>query len=778
MTLTIKKIVVRNIGVLKAFDTPNAPQLAKLTTFYARNGRGKTTLSAVLRSASLDKPALLKGRRTLGSTDGEPEVTLVLENGNVRFADGKWSQRSASIEVFDAAFIADNLYAGETADLEHDRSLFAVILGETGVKLAKQQEFFNAQAKRAAAKLKAAEAALQDDVPRDQTRDEFFAYTAPANLDSQIDDAQKALKVLQQADRLSKLKKPERLELPVLAANIKRILASTVESIQTSARDELAAHFEKFHLGRQGEGWVKFGLDHITDDTCPFCGKDGVDDNGLVTIYGQIFGDAYRQHFDAIRAASDGIEDQLGFEARSRFEKTAATNAETIREWAEFYSLDDTPLANISMAIEGLSAAHNVLKRIFDAKRDAPLAVAPHDEQFAAAEADLAQALAELNAYNVSIDAIEAAISARRSQPAQTEVQALTRLHNLLKRKRRTDAGVISRIQASVSAKRADTRAKNVRSLVQTRLKAASDSAAEHYYTRVNHYLDKFDASFRISKFSNSMTGNIGSIDYGLVVRGHPVARGRGRGTDEEPSFKNTLSTGDKTTLAFAFFLAGLDRDAGLVGKVVVFDDPLSSHDSHRKARTVEFLSDICRRCAQIIVLSHDAFFLREVSKRCPNCDQSVYEIKYDGADNWSKAVAADLDVLCQSDYALQLKILTDFYNERVGEPTHVAPAVRKVLETHYRRSYSAYFLPTDNLGPIIHKIREHGPSHPCWLAVDTLEACNTATMGEHHGDDPSIVSSKPVDADNLRGTVRDCLELIHAQLPQTPELRTVAAAS
>jgi hypothetical protein len=36
----LSEFVIRNVGVLKAFDTPSAPTLAQLTLFYGRNGRG------------------------------------------------------------------------------------------------------------------------------------------------------------------------------------------------------------------------------------------------------------------------------------------------------------------------------------------------------------------------------------------------------------------------------------------------------------------------------------------------------------------------------------------------------------------------------------------------------------------------------------------------------------------------------------------------------------------------------------------------------------------
>lgn len=762
----LKKIVVRNIGVLKSFDTPASPRLAKLTTIYARNGRGKTTLSTVLRSAGNGDAKPLLARRTLGGTDGGPEVTLLLDDGMTRFADGKWSPKSTPIEVFDATFIAENLHAGEAIDLEHDRGLFKIILGHAGVKLAKQQEFFNGVAKRAAAAMKAAEGALNDDLPGNMSREEFFAYRPEPSLDEAIEQSQKDLKGIQQAERLSRLKGLQKIEIPKLNPRLSEILASTIDTVQDSARGRLEQHFAKFDLGEKGEAWIKFGLEHIHDDSCPLCGKADVDERGNITLYGQIFGDAYQAHFSGIEAAIAELDVIIGSEARASYVRTTTANAEAVRDWSEFYTIGGVQLPDMNATMERLGTVHSKLKFVFDAKRQAPLVAIVDDDRAELALSEFNEVIKSLAAYNEAVTVTENAIAAKRAQSPVSEPQALMKLTNLMKLKQRGEPGVQTRVAAALRAKRADTRAKRIRTIVQGRLKTASDSAAAHYYERVNHYLGKFDATFQISKFSNSMAGNIGSIDYGLIVRGHAVSRGRGRDADAEVTFKTALSTGDKTTLAFAFFLAGIDRDSTLADKIIVFDDPMSSHDSHRQVRTIDYLYELCGRCAQIMVLSHDAHFLRGVAKRCAATDQVTYEIQYDGADRWSKAAVADLDELCQSEFTRELNILKEFYAEGTEDAAQVAPLVRRVLETHYRRTYTAYFGPTENLGPIIGLIRTEGENHPCWRDLRGLDMCNEATMADHHGEDASVAPGTPIDADNLRTIVGECLQLINAQRP------------
>jgi wobble nucleotide-excising tRNase len=54
-----------------------------------------------------------------------------------------------------------------------------------------------------------------------------------------------------------------------------------------------------------------------------------------------------------------------------------------------------------------------------------------------------------------------------------------------------------------------------------------------------------------------------------------PLASGNAIG----PSFRNTLSAGDRNALALAFFFASLERDPQRAQKIVVIDDPISSLD-------------------------------------------------------------------------------------------------------------------------------------------------------------------------------------------------------
>ena len=274
------------------------------------------------------------------------------------------------------------------------------------------------------------------------------------------------------------------------------------------------------------------------------------------------------------------------------------------------------------------------------------------------------------------------------------------------------------------------------------------------------------------------MQGNAGQSDYGLLIKGETIARGRGRQADAIPTFRNTLSAGDKTTLAFAFFLTKLDQDSALAGKTIVIDDPLSSHDSHRRRETVNAVKDLCTRCAQVVVLSHDEFLLREVQQRCSGVPATALQIDYDGADEWSVAKGIDIDKLCRAGHAKLVEEIADFVDNRKGDADEIVLKIRQVLETHYRRSYSGYFDHDLNLGKIVKAIAAAGSAHPCHRDFARIDNCNDATCDKHHGDDAVVVVKRGVDPDELRVIARDALELIGARQPSIATGATAVTGS
>jgi len=758
------KFVVRNVGVLRAFDTPNAPALSKLTLFYGRNGRGKSTLTAMLRAARNGCSATVLGRQSLGNGGAPPTVSLLSTAGNINFVGGSWNNKAAPIEVFDTTFITDNVYAGELVDLAQDRGLFSVIVGADGVRLATHLERFNVIAKKCGIALKEAETAFATDIPSDMNREEFFALGPNPDYAKRLDAAERSLKAAQQADKIAALRPLESLQLLSTPINLAAILASTLADIDSSARHQLLNHFKRFGLEKGGEPWITFGVEHIHGDSCPFCGREDVDAKGLITLYGQIFGETYKNHLGAISTTATEIDTALGEDVRLEISRLTGANTQAAAKWGEYVAFEQT-LPVISDIEQLLVEAHKTARVLINRKRSSPLECLDAADDVASVERVVASANQLIEGYNAAIEAINL-ITAKAGASQTTETEATLTRDNVKKRIARHDPGVQKRVDSYLTAKKRDERARNMRTDIQKRLKQANEDAAAHYHDRVNYYLGRFGASFTISKITNSMQGNAGQADYGLLIRGQTVARGRGRPSDDVPTFRNTLSAGDKTTLAFAFFIAKLEHDKELGAKLIVIDDPLGSHDSHRRRETVNAVKELCDHSLQVVVLSHDEFLLRDVSRRCVGVPSVAFQIEFDGADQWSAATPVDLDLLCRTAHTKMVEEIIAFAENRAGDPDYVVLRIRQVLETHYRRSHTAYFRPDQNLGSIVQAIGAEGASHPCHRDLKRLGNCNDATCEKHHGDNALVIAKRGIDPDELVVIASDTLELIGARKP------------
>jgi wobble nucleotide-excising tRNase len=479
-----KKIVIRNVGVLKAFEAGTSPQLSQLTMFYARNGRGKSTLTAVMRAARDGCSNTVMARRSLGNSAADPEITLISDAGNRLFKDGNWQHKRAPIEVFDTAFIAENVFAGEMIELDQDRGLFSVIIGEDGVKLAKLLEGFKARTKVTGAKLSDAETALKDDLPSDISREAFFAVAANPAYADRLDKAEKALRAVQQVDKVAALKQLETIGMPALPSDFKAVLKATLPDIDAAARLRLAEHFRLFKLGKHGEAWVNYGVEHMHDETCPFCARPNADELGMVTLYGQIFGEQYKGHMITIADVATSLDERMGEETRSLIAATLAANAASAKAWEPFVQFG-TELPDCAELVADLAEVHLAAKPLLDRKRLSPLEAIEDVEATAKMTDAISRADASLVAYNAAVETVNTATKGAQSGSTMTEDTAKLGVANVKRRIARTDdPGVQRRIDDYLVAARRDDRAKNARKVTQLKLKSTNDAAADHYHVR------------------------------------------------------------------------------------------------------------------------------------------------------------------------------------------------------------------------------------------------------------------------------------------------------
>ena len=110
----------------------------------------------------------------------------------------------------------------------------------------------------------------------------------------------------------------------------------------------------------------------------------------------------------------------------------------------------------------------------------------------------------------------------------------------------------------------------------QKELDSYATTIFDTYQKRINQLLETLGGDFAITdlKGKTDERARESYSDFAFLILEKKVPL-KGR-QDDTPCFKNTLSEGDKSTLAFAFFVSSLEKLPDIGEQVVILDDPLS----------------------------------------------------------------------------------------------------------------------------------------------------------------------------------------------------------
>ena len=244
------------------------------------------------------------------------------------------------------------------------------------------------------------------------------------------------------------------------------------------------------------------------------------------------------------------------------------------------------------------------------------------------------------------------------------------------------------------------------------------------------------------------------------MINDTPVELGDGKTPPGQPSFRNTISSGDRSTLALAFFLAKLEHDPDKASKIVVFDDPFNSQDNFRKDHTVRKIRDCGETCAQVIVFSHDMYFLKRIWDRLQEkpAERKCLELRRLGLYN-TAIVEWDIEAATQSAYKANRQTLTDFYHEGIGKPRDVVQKIRPILETYTKVLAGDTVAEADTIGDLVRKIRASGSEHQLYPLCDELDDLNIYTRRYHHGENQQA-ATEPITDGELHSHVKRTLEM------------------
>jgi wobble nucleotide-excising tRNase len=230
------------------------------------------------------------------------------------------------------------------------------------------------------------------------------------------------------------------------------------------------------------------------------------------------------------------------------------------------------------------------------------------------------------------------------------------------------------------------------------------------------------------------------------------------------PCFKTCLSSGDKSALAFAFFLARLNADPDLRNKIVVFDDPITSLDANRRSRTCQDIASLMPRTAQLIVMSHDAYFLREVWELTAAEDTKTLCIAREGRHD-SRIAEWNIETETSGEYYQNYYRLEEYLEGRfTGDLRDVARCIRPLLEANLRLRFPGVFPKTGWLGTFLEMIRDAPPTSPLRSlqpCLSELSEINNYSKDFHHDRNPTGASTHPITDGELKPFVDQTILMI-----------------
>ncbi len=756
----LKKIVkVRNVGRLRNANAVGDVEFRAITLVFGENSRGKTTLCDLLRSVKTGNGDPVVGRTTLPANSAA-EVDLLFDDGLAAFRDGAWSATHPEFEIFDTTFVHENVHAGDYVEHAQKRNLFRVIVGEEGIRLTERVDELDACIRQADGGIRTAREAVQGHAPAGVTVDTFVALTTDPEVDAKIREARAQLQAFDDSAEIARVQELDVLVVPALPGNLETVLRTGIQDLTRDAVGRVHRHVRDSTEGAT-EAWLAEGLRYRRGETCPFCGQSlvGVE---LVAAFGDYFSDAYTTLRDSVEGLGQEIarleSDALGLS------QAVGLNDARVQFWTRLVRMPQPTIdaEEVREAIINLATNAAGLVR---AKLAAPVEPVTPGTRFSEAQERYMAAVAAVNRYNQQVSESNACIRSVKATVATGGRAAVqTRLSGFEAVAARFQPGAViacGHLQNTLAEK---SRLERDKDSAKGTLDTYTANTLQKFESRINVILKQFGAGFQIGGTTRSYMGGRPSSSYAIVINDVSVALGDDTSSLAEPSFRNTLSAGDRSALALAFFIARCDLDSELRKKILVFDDPFGSQDASRRACTQQLIANLASRAAQVVVLSHERSFLRGLWEVVDRSATRVLQIARVGAED-SNIVPWDIEAATEPPYLGELRELKQFADAGKGEPRGVARRMRIVLEDHLKFNSPRQFSADDTLGVMNDKIRDADETSQLavWKPnVADLDSINLYSRNYHHASNPRA-DAYPIDVGELTGFVRRTLALVGA---------------
>lgn len=714
--------LIRNVGRFDSVSSGSNIPFDEFTVLYGENGRGKTTISAILKSLASGNADLIEQRHRLGA-HYPPHVVVASEIDQHIYQNAAWSTAHEKIVVFDDAFVAQNVCSGIEIDTAHCKNLHELIIGAQGVALnntlqthVKQIEELNSGLRKLAANIPAS-------VRGPLNVDQFCALEKRDDIDEDIAKAGRKVSAAKSADEIQRRDVFEPYALPIFDIDaLNTLLSRGLPELEVEAAQRVRSHLAQ--IGPNSENWIAEGLPRVSilaeatgRNDCPFCAQNLVT-SPVIAHYQAYFSAAYTTLREEVTTAGQALARDFGGDVSAAYERAIAKMAQARVFWSRFMDMQEMEF-DTAATVRALNAARDAVRQQLLTKHAAPFDTSTLNESALTAIAAYEQLRTHHSQAMDEIAQTNAKIALIKEQAASSNLAALqSDLDGLKRIKTRHEAPYDVHCRDYLDSLQNKQRSEQARDIARESLNNYQERAFPQYETSINAYLSKFHAGYRLGSVSSRNTRSGATCDYKVLINSLPVSLSSASG----PSFKNTLSAGDRNTLALAFFFASLEQDSDLASKIVVIDDPMTSLDEHRSLTTRQEIIALKGRVKQIIVLSHEKPFLCGLWEAASRIGRAALMVVRDG--DGSTIGTWNVTEDCITEHDRRHKMVSEFltsYSSLLER--NVAVALRHILEAFLRVAYPEEFPPGASLGQFVERCRtRHGQLNQILSQSDTQE--------------------------------------------------------
>ncbi|MBY0385647.1 AAA family ATPase, partial [bacterium] len=751
----LKKVIsIANLGKFRNYSATGDVEFKKMTLIYADNGQGKTTIGSMLRSLSENNPQSVIGRKTLGQ-QRDVTINLRFETQNVTFQNNLWSEHKPYIQVFDTKFIQENIYIGNQVDIENKRSLYKLVVGTTGVQLAKKVDELDNTIRELNSEITKIEKELKRSIKGNVSIEKFVALPVPdiEKMKKDIEKLESDLRAAKKADEIKSKSSLTRFDIVALDLDtIKQHILANLTDLSKDAIEAVNAKMKS--LGPQSQDWLSKGVIFTQNSSCPYCESSTVG-NKLVEAYIAFFS----QNYQKIQLALNKIKKELSQDFASKIQENFVKNNLQINYWGEFFEIHWLHGGNQLNAETGIAKISSVLKDLVAARESDWQLDLSQDSRWASLEDDLSYFASNIKLLNDEVDAHNKKIEDYKRNLSTSNIrtieQSITELQDHLLK---TNPELNQICENLKDLKEQKIKVDKMKSDARKELDAYSKDIFPQYQKSLNQYLERFGSTFTVAEKTSTHVGGKPSTSFKLVINETPFDIGDRTSPEDVPSFRNTLSEGEKSTLAFCYFLAHLSQDTGIHEKIIVLDDPLSSFDSYRRDITKQEIKRLSEKVKQIVVLSHDQYFLKLIWDDAKNTSKTLC---INRAGTSSAFNDWDIEAATQSSYFKDCSKLHRFLengSSSDSEMRDIARSIRPVLEHNLQvRCPSAFLQGNLWLGQYLEKIKDsdqNDPAHFLKPQYDDLDDINNFSKKYHHTMNANA-DSEPINPTSLEMYIR-----------------------